>query len=71
MKLHIIIKASLFTLLALTFNANAHSGRTDVNGGHNCSQKSKDKGLCSGYHYHGTTKHTHAKKAEKATAKSN
>lgn len=32
--------------------AIAHSGRTDANGGHNCSQKSKDKGLCTGYHYH-------------------
>lgn len=32
--------------------ASAHSGRTDANGGHNCSQKSKDKGLCTGYHYH-------------------
>mgnify|MGYP005644718713 CR=1 FL=1 len=28
------------------------SGRTDANGGHNCSDKSKRKGLCSGYHYH-------------------
>ena len=31
--------------------AIAHSGRTDSNGGHNCSQKSKDKELCTGYHY--------------------
>ena len=29
-----------------------HSGRTDSSGGHNCSAKSKRKGLCSGYHYH-------------------
>ena len=29
-----------------------HSGGTDSNGGHNCSDKSKRKGLCSGYHYH-------------------
>ena len=29
-----------------------HSGRTDKNGGHNCSEASKRKGLCSGYHYH-------------------
>jgi hypothetical protein len=29
-----------------------HSGRTDANGGHNCSDNSKQKGLCSGYHYH-------------------
>ncbi|WP_232427778.1 YHYH domain-containing protein [Thermobacillus composti] len=26
--------------------ANAHSGRLDANGGHNCSAKSKAKGLC-------------------------
>lgn len=31
---------------------SAHSGRTDSSGGHNCSQKSISKGLCSGYHYH-------------------
>lgn len=31
---------------------NGHSGRTDSNGGHNCSESSKRKGLCSGYHYH-------------------
>jgi hypothetical protein len=31
---------------------NGHSGRTDAYGGHNCSQKSINKGLCSGYHYH-------------------
>lgn len=30
----------------------SHSGRTDSRGGHNCSAKSKAKGLCSGYHYH-------------------
>lgn len=30
----------------------AHSGRTDGSGGHNCSQKSINKGLCTGYHYH-------------------
>ena len=29
-----------------------HSGRTDSRGGHNCSDASKRKGLCSGYHYH-------------------
>ncbi|WHZ02796.1 YHYH domain-containing protein [Neobacillus sp. YX16] len=48
-------KVFLFTLLFLllfgTF-ASAHSGRTDSSGGHNCSEKSKAKGLCTGYHYH-------------------
>ena len=38
--------------LAIASSVGAHSGRTDAKGGHNCSQKSKDKGLCSGYHYH-------------------
>jgi hypothetical protein len=41
----------LFVLLFGTF-ASAHSGRTDGSGGHNCSDKSKSKGLCTGYHYH-------------------
>jgi len=29
-----------------------HSGGLDSRGGHNCSEKSKRKGLCSGYHKH-------------------
>ena len=39
-------------LTLVSGQAIAHSGRTDSSGGHNCSQKSKDKGLCTGYHYH-------------------
>lgn len=45
-------------LVALTVSATltplaaAHSGRTDSNGGHNCSEASQRKGLCYGYHYH-------------------
>jgi len=41
-------------LLFIPFNGmvDAHSGRTDSSGGHNCSEKSKAKGLCSGYHSH-------------------
>lgn len=39
--------------LAVTLNAQTHSGRTDATGVHNCSAKSVSKGLCSGYHYHG------------------
>lgn len=44
----------LFILLLFPFlsNVDAHSGRTDSNGGHNCSEKSQAKGLCTGYHYH-------------------
>lgn len=49
-------KWSLLFVLMLFFsfnlNAEAHSGRTDGNGGHNCSEKSVAKGLCTGYHYH-------------------
>lgn len=46
-----IILAS-FLLLLVVPTAFAHSGKTDKNGGHNCSQASIDKGLCTGYHYH-------------------
>ena len=48
------MKKILFIVLLFTLNTSvlAHSGRTDSNGGHNCSEKSKRKGLCSGYHYH-------------------
>ncbi|WP_217595811.1 copper amine oxidase N-terminal domain-containing protein [Cohnella sp. GbtcB17] len=42
----------LLLIMVVPSAALAHSGRTDSNGGHNCSAKSKAKGLCSGYHYH-------------------
>lgn len=42
----------LVIMFATTGYVSAHSGRTDGSGGHNCSAKSKRKGLCSGYHYH-------------------
>ena len=45
----ILLALSLSVLASYSI---AHSGRTDTNGGHNCSQASKDKGLCTGYHYH-------------------
>lgn len=48
-----LIKAILFLVVtSLASYSLAHSGRTDSFGGHNCSAKSKQKGLCSGYHYH-------------------
>ena len=47
---NILLFTSIF-LLALS-QASAHSGRTDKNGGHNCSAASIEKGLCTGYHYH-------------------
>jgi hypothetical protein len=47
------MKVGLILVVAsLASYSFAHSGRTDSSGGHNCSQKSKDKGLCTGYHYH-------------------
>lgn len=49
MKIKIIV--GLVLALAVSM-AQGHSGRTDSNGGHNCSAKSIKKGLCTGYHYH-------------------
>jgi len=42
----------VIALLSMASNSLGHGGRTDSSGGHNCSQKSVGKGLCSGYHYH-------------------
>jgi hypothetical protein len=44
-----LIVCLLFSVASI---ASAHSGRTDARGGHNCSDKSINKGLCTGYHYH-------------------
>lgn len=56
----------IFFLSLLAFYSSAHSGRTDANGGHNCSQASKKKGLCTGHHYHnsGTEKPSHSTEGE-------
>lgn len=51
-KWSIILMILLFLSLTTTLEVNAHSGRTDSSGGHNCSEKSIAKGLCTGYHYH-------------------
>ncbi len=55
-KHYLVILKSIILMLSLTIMAStqafAHGGGLDKKGGHNCSQKSKDKGLCSGYHYH-------------------
>ncbi|MCL6572683.1 MAG: YHYH domain-containing protein [Bacillus sp. (in: Bacteria)] len=51
MRKKVAIFTLLFTLVFGTF-VSAHSGRTDSSGGHNCSDKSKAKGLCTGYHSH-------------------
>ena len=55
------MKKLIFIVLLFTLNTSvlAHSGRTDANGGHNCSEKSKRKGLCTGYHYHKKPKAQH------------
>ena len=49
-----MIRAIIIAAIVLSFSGQvyAHSGRTDKDGGHNCSEKSKKKGLCTGYHYH-------------------
>jgi len=79
-------KLIICAAFVLSSQAFAHSGRTDANGGHNCSQKSIDKGLCYGYHYHNGISyennakgheghdyaHVHeAKEVTKSTVKSN
>jgi hypothetical protein len=52
MKQAFLISFILLLLLILVPVVSAHSGRTDSNGGHNCSAASISKGLCTGYHYH-------------------
>ena len=42
----------MFVAILVSANSYGHSGRTDKNGGHNCSAASIEKGLCTGYHYH-------------------
>ena len=60
---------AILTLAAVASYSDAHSGRTDSNGGHNCSQASKDKGLCTGYHYHSSSyKADLSKNADSASA---
>ncbi|MDG0791438.1 YHYH domain-containing protein [Cohnella ginsengisoli] len=52
MKKILVFLIAVVVLIGTSSSAYAHSGRTDKNGGHNCSAKSKQKGLCTGYHYH-------------------
>ncbi|MCM3388190.1 YHYH domain-containing protein [Ureibacillus chungkukjangi] len=51
-KLEILIIIIFILMVPFQNTVEAHSGRTDSSGGHNCSEKSKSKGLCTGYHYH-------------------
>lgn len=46
------MKYLLVIILFLANFAHAHAARLDNKGGHNCSEKSKVKGLCSEYHFH-------------------
>ncbi|MFD0714334.1 YHYH domain-containing protein [Paenibacillus sp. GCM10027626] len=65
-----VVIASLLAALLIPAAAFAHSGRLDSNGGHNCSEKSKRKGLCTGYHYHRGPNATSSKpKASSSTTK--
>ncbi|KEK10833.1 copper amine oxidase N-terminal domain-containing protein [Lysinibacillus fusiformis] len=52
MKKLVLFLAMVTLFFTTTSIADAHPGRLDSNGGHNCSEKSKAKGLCTGYHYH-------------------
>ncbi|WP_144407020.1 YHYH domain-containing protein [Paenibacillus sp. IHBB 10380] len=52
MKKIIVIFMALILVVATSSSVYAHSGRLDKQGGHKCSAKSKQKGLCTGYHYH-------------------
>lgn len=61
----------VFSLIVMSSNVLAHSGRTDASGGHNCSQKSKDKGLCTGYHYHNSGKGQATQSSNGSNAKNN
>ncbi|CAG7659154.1 copper amine oxidase N-terminal domain-containing protein [Paenibacillus allorhizosphaerae] len=51
--LRTILLFGFILMFSLSNFVSAHPGRTDSNGGHNCSAQSKAKGLCTGYHYHG------------------
>ncbi|WP_169091753.1 YHYH domain-containing protein [Paenibacillus sp. PL91] len=48
----LILTIGLLAVFIMPSISTAHSGRTDSSGGHNCSEKSIAKGLCTGYHYH-------------------
>ena len=62
MKILSKILVALIIVVSMSTVSFAHSGRTDSSGGHNCSAKSQQKGLCSGYHYHNRFKQFNGKK---------
>lgn len=51
-RIWLLVATSILLFVLMSQSVYAHSGRTDSSGGHNCSEKSKAKGLCTGYHYH-------------------
>lgn len=71
-RLILILSSVLLFSLVTPALALAHSGRTDSNGGHNCSAKSISKGLCTGYHYHngGSSSKGSSSKGSSATSSS-
>ncbi|QGH33174.1 YHYH domain-containing protein [Gracilibacillus salitolerans] len=52
MKKNLLFLIIVLILIPFHSTLEAHSGRTDSSGGHNCSAKSIAKGLCTDYHYH-------------------
>ena len=62
MKILSKILLALIFVVSISTVSYAHSGGTDSSGGHNCSAKSQQKGLCSGYHYHNRFKQFNGKK---------
>ena len=70
-KLEILVVVFFILMVPFQNNVEAHSGRTDSSGGHNCSEKSKVKGLCTGYHYHNGGSSTSSKNSSSSTTVSN
>jgi len=71
MKKLVIFLAVFLLMLPLQSVVEGHSGRTDSSGGHNCSQKSISKGLCTGYHYHNGGGSTSSNSSSSSTSNSN
>jgi hypothetical protein len=61
-----IIPLLVTSALVMSFVAESHVGRLNKQGGHNCSQKAQDKGLCTEYHSH---KETNYEKPDPKTIK--
>lgn len=66
-----LVMVLVLSIMLLVPTTAAHSGRTDANGGHNCSAKSKSKGLCTGYHYHSGSSSTKSSTSSGTSSSSN